>query len=154
MSISKPILSNALACIGLAGAMLFSAQAYPDRPIKWMIGYPPGGASDFLARVLAPKMSQELTQPLVIENRPGAAGILAMEATAKAPADGYTIANTGNGELVYNLGLYKKLPYDADKDFSLIGTIAKIPLVLIVQPSIPVISVSDLIALAKREPGK
>jgi tripartite-type tricarboxylate transporter receptor subunit TctC len=134
MTTARRILLTALACIGLAGPTPLAAQAYPDRPIKWMIGYPAGGASDFLARILASKMGPELTQPFVIENRTGAAGILAMDATAKAPADGYTIANTGNGELVYNLGLYKKLPYDADNDFSLIGTIAKIPLVLIVQP--------------------
>jgi tripartite-type tricarboxylate transporter receptor subunit TctC len=77
-----------------------------------------------------------------------------MDATAKANGDGYTIANTGNGELVYNLGLYKKLPYDADKDFTLVGTIAKVPMILIVQPSMPVQNVQDLIALAKKEPGK
>jgi tripartite-type tricarboxylate transporter receptor subunit TctC len=150
----KQMVLAALTCIGLAGATLLSAQAYPDRPIKWMIGYPAGGASDFLARILAQKMGPELGQPLVVENRPGAAGILSMDAAARAPADGYTIANTGNGELVYNLGLYKKLPYDADKDFSLVGTIAKIPLVLVVQPSMPVKSINDLIALAKKEPGK
>lgn len=147
-------LLSAVACICLCSATPSEAQNYPERPIKWMIGYPAGGASDFLGRVLQQKMGPDLGQPMVIENRPGAAGILSMEATAKAEKDGYTIANTGNGELVYNLGLYKKLPYDADKDFNLVGTIAKIPLVLIVRPDLPVKTLGDLIALAKKEPGK
>jgi len=152
--ITRRNLFAAAAVIGFADASSSFAQTYPDRPIKWMVGYPAGGASDFLARVLSQKMGSDLTQPFVIENKPGAAGILSMDSTAKSPPDGYTIANTGNGELVYNLGLYKKLPYDPDKDFSLIGTIAKVPLVLIVQPSMPVKNINDLIAIAKKEPGK
>ena len=154
MTPSRRILFAAFAGLGLASAMPAVAQTYPDRPIKWMVGYPAGGASDFLARVLQQKMSADLGQPLVIENKPGAAGILSMDTTAKSPADGYTIANTGNGEFVYNQALYKKLPYDADKDYTPIGTIAKVPLILIVQPSMPVKDVKDLIALAKKDPGK
>lgn len=151
---SRRVVLAAIASICLTGTFPAFGQSYPDRPIKWMIGYPAGGASDFLARVLSSKMAPDLAQPLVIENKPGAAGILSMDTTAKAPADGYTIANTGNGEFIFNLGLYKKLPYDADKDFTLIGTIAKLPMVLIVQPSMPVKGLKDLIALAKKEPGK
>jgi tripartite-type tricarboxylate transporter receptor subunit TctC len=154
MRIFRSLIFVSIVCGVFVGAAPAAAQTYPDRPIKWMIGYPAGGASDFLARVLSQKMGPELSQPLVIENKPGAAGILSMDATAKANGDGYTIANTGNGELVYNLGLYKKLPYDADKDFTLVGTIAKVPMILIVQPSMPVQNVQDLIALAKKEPGK
>lgn len=154
MSAFRSLTFAAIVCGAFVGATPLSAQSYPERPIKWMVGYPAGGASDFLARVLSPKMGPSLGQPLVIENKPGAAGIISMDATAKAAADGYTIANTGNGELVYNLGLYKKLPYDADKDFTLVGTIAKLPMVLIVQPSMPVRDLKDLIALAKKEPGK
>lgn len=154
MRFSTRLICATILCGSLAGATTATAQTYPDRPIKWMIGYPAGGASDFLARVLSQKMGPDLSQPLVIENKPGAAGILSMDATAKSASDGYTIANTGNGELVYNLGLYKKLPYDADKDFTLVGTIAKLPMVLIVQPSMPVKDVKDLVALAKKDPGK
>lgn len=137
-----------------AFASLASAQSYPSRPIKWLVGYPAGGASDFLARVLSPKLQEALGQPLIVENRTGAAGIIAMDALAKAEADGYTIANTGNGELVFNQALYKKLSYDADKQFALIGTIAKIPLVLVVQPNMAVNNVAELVALAKQRPGQ
>jgi tripartite-type tricarboxylate transporter receptor subunit TctC len=154
MPLLRRMISAAIVCGTLAITTSAIAQPYPDRPIKWMVGYPAGGASDFLARVLSQKMAPDLKQPLVIENKPGAAGILSMDTTAKAPGDGYTIANTGNGELVYNLGLYKKLPYDADKDFALVSTIAKLPMVLIVQPSMPVKDLKDLIAIAKKDPGK
>ncbi|MFN3347456.1 Bug family tripartite tricarboxylate transporter substrate binding protein [Pseudorhodoplanes sp.] len=151
---SRRIVLMGAASLGLAWAMPAFGQTYPNRPIKWMVGYPAGGASDFLARVLATKMGPDLAQPLVIENKPGAAGIISMDATAKSDPDGYTIANTGNGEFVFNLGLYKKLPYDADKDFALVGTIAKVPMVLIVQPSMPVKNLKELISLAKKDPGK
>jgi tripartite-type tricarboxylate transporter receptor subunit TctC len=150
MSISRRDFSLGLAAVG-AMPGISPAQT---RPVRWLVGYPAGGASDFLARVLTPKLQAALGQTLVVENRAGAAGIIAMEALASSEADGYTIANTGNGELVFNQALYKKLPYDADKDFTLIGTIAKIPLVLAVQPNMPVNNVADLVALAKKEPGK
>ena len=141
-----------VAGVGAASGLAF-AHDYPSRPIKWLVGYPAGGASDFLARVLAPKLQATVGQPFIVENRTGAAGIIAMEALAKSEADGYTIANTGNGELVFNQALYKKLPYDADKNFALIGTIAKIPLVLVVQPNMSVKNLAELIAAAKERPG-
>jgi tripartite-type tricarboxylate transporter receptor subunit TctC len=141
--------------LGLAAAAAMPSLAVAqNRPVRWLVGYPAGGASDFLARVLSPKLQTPLGQTLVVENRAGAAGIIAMEALARSEADGYTIANTGNGELVFNQALYKKLPYDADKDFALIGAIAKIPLVLCVQPKMPVNNVAELMALAKKQPGQ
>ena len=153
MAVSRRDFLLGVAGVGAASGLAF-AHDYPSRPIKWLVGYPAGGASDFLARVLAPKLQATVGQPFIVENRTGAAGIIAMEALAKSEADGYTIANTGNGELVFNQALYKKLPYDADKNFALIGTIAKIPLVLVVQPNMAVKNLAELIAAAKERPGK
>lgn len=154
MSISRRTFSVGLAGLGITSSVhSIFAQDYPDRPIKWIIGYPAGGASDFLARVLSVKLQAAMGQPFIIENRPGAAGIIAMEALSRSAADGYTIANTGNGELVFNQALYKKLSYDADKDVSLVGTIAKIPLVLAIRPNLSVKDLPELIALAKKQPG-
>src|SRR5262245_17403375 len=145
MSISRRGFSLGVAAVG----MLPRRAAAQARPIRWLVGYPAGGASDFLARVLSPKLETALGQTLVVDNRAGAAGIIAMEALARSEADGHTIANTGNGELVFNQALYKKLPYDAEKDFALIGAIAKIPLVLVVQPNLGVKNVAELTTLAK-----
>jgi tripartite-type tricarboxylate transporter receptor subunit TctC len=152
MAVSRRDFLLGVAGVGAASGLAF-AHDYPSRPIKWLVGYPAGGASDFLARMLAPKLQATVGQPFIVENRTGAAGIIAMEALAKSEADGYTIANTGNGELVFNQALYKKLPYDADKNFALIGTIAKIPPVLVVQPNMAVKNLAELIAAAKERPG-
>lgn len=141
-----------LVSLGVPSAV--NAQTYPNRPISWIVGYPPGGAVDFLARTLSIKMSSELGQPLVIDNKSGAAGIIAAGATARAPNDGYTIASSGNGELVFNPMLYKKLTYDAKKDFVSIGPVAKIPFLLAVSASLPVTNFGELIALARTQPGK
>jgi len=130
------------------------AQSYPTRPVRYLVGYPPGGLSDFLARVLSSKLQAALGQTFTVDNRPGAAGTIAMTRLARSDPDGYTIANSGNGELVFNQALYKSLSYDADKDFVLVGTIAKTPLVLAVQPNMSVNNVPELVALAKKQPGQ
>src|SRR5687767_5820159 len=91
------------------------AQSYPSKPIRWILGYPPGGGTEFIARTVAHALSANLGQQIVIENRPGAAAILGAEAAARAAPDGYTLFMADNGTFVYHLGIYKKLPYDPNK---------------------------------------
>lgn len=131
------------------------AQAWPSRqPIKFVVPYPPGGASDVTARVLGAKLSESLGQAVVIENRPGANGIVALDLVAKAAPDGYTILMANLGPNAINPGVYSKLPYDAIKDFTPITLTTINPLVVLVTPSLPIKSMPELIAYAKANPGK
>ncbi len=135
-------------------AIVATAQDYPAKPIRWIVGYPAGGGFDILARSLSQKMTLELGQPFIIDNRPGAAGIIGAEAAARSAPDGYTMVFIGPGELVYNQVFYKKLPYDADKDFTPVGLVAKFPLVLVVNSSVNAKNIGEFIALAKSSPGR
>src|SRR5918996_4392445 len=129
-----------------------SAQAYPTKPIRVIVPYAPGGSTDVLLRIFAPRLSEVLGQQVVIDNRPGAASIIGLDIVAKAPPDGYTvgIANIAYGA---NPTLYKKMPFDSEKDFAPVGQIAIVTMVLSVHPSIPARSVREYIALAKSQPG-
>ena len=130
------------------------AQSYPTRPVRLLVGFPPGGSADILARVFATELEKPLGQPMVVENRPGADGLLAAGLLAKATPDGYTLGVVVPGN-VTNLLLYKgkDVPYDVAKDFAPIAPMATTPLVLVVTPSLPVNSVKDLVALAKAKSG-
>ena len=129
----------ALALGTLAGTAALAQQpAYPTKPIKVIVPFAPGGATDVLARVLAEKMAVGLGQPLVIDNKPGAAGIIGTDAVAKAAPDGYTIVLGLSNSLLTNQFLYEKLPYDPQRDLALIYQIAIAPLVLVTHPSVPV----------------
>ena len=130
------------------------AQDYPSRPITLIVPYAAGGGNDLMARTAAEKMSRTLGQQIVIENRGGAGGSIATRQVAKAAPDGYTLGLGGTGTLAIDPTLYANVGYDPRKDFAPIGLIATSALVVCVHPSLPVRSVSDLIALAKREPGK
>ena len=130
------------------------ASEYPTRPVTLTLAFAPGGPSDVLARVLARKMEQILGQPLVIDNRPGAGGNVAAELVARAPPDGYTLLLANNSILATNASLYKKINYDAERDFAPISLIATQANVLVVHPSLPVHSLAELIALARVNPGK
>jgi len=130
------------------------AQTYPTKPVKMVVPIPPGGPTDLMARYVALRLSEALGQPVVIENRPGAQGIVGSEAVAKSPADGYTLMTGTVGTHAINAALYSKLPYDPVKDFEAVALLASTPNVLLVHPSLNVKSVSDLIALAKSKPGK
>jgi tripartite-type tricarboxylate transporter receptor subunit TctC len=142
---------GAIALVLCAGA----AQAqYPARPLKMIVPFPPGGSTDILARALATKLAQDLSQPVVIDNRPGAGGSIGAEAAAKAAPDGYTIMMGHLGTLAVNVGIYKNLPYDPVKSFAPVCLMAIVPSVLVVNPSLPVANVSELIAYAKKNPGK
>jgi tripartite-type tricarboxylate transporter receptor subunit TctC len=135
-------------------APLAHAQHYPDKPIRLIVPYPPGGGTDTLARPLAQRLAVELGQPVIVDNRGGAGGNLAMEAVARAPADGYTLVLALTPQLAVNISLYDKVRYDPRHDFAPITLLAEGPYLLVVHPSVPVNSVSELIALAKAKPGE
>ena len=132
---------------------LAAAQPYPAKPIRWILGYPPGGGTEFIARNVANTLSTHLGQPIVIENRPGAAAILGAEAAARSAPDGYTLFMADNGTFVFHTGIYKKLPYDPVKDFIPIGMIVKGYMLLLTPPD-GAKSLRDLVAAAKAQPGR
>jgi tripartite-type tricarboxylate transporter receptor subunit TctC len=139
-----------LALAAAAGAG--SAQQYPERPVKLVVPYAPGGFSDALGRSLAQWFTQNLGQPFVVENKPGAATIIGVDAAAKSPADGYTLL-LATGALTINPHLFSKLPYDAERDFAPIGRVAELPYVLVANASLPVRTFKESIAYAKANPG-
>jgi tripartite-type tricarboxylate transporter receptor subunit TctC len=144
----------ALAAIALLAATPALAQPYPTKPIRIIIAQAPGSASDVISRTVANKMQEGLGQPVVVEAKPGAGGALGSEAAAHATPDGYTLIMATNSTHGSNPATYAKLPYDPIKDFAPITMVASVPYVLIVNPSLPVKNVEDLIAMAKANPGK
>jgi len=130
------------------------AAAYPTHPIRFILGYPPGGASDAVARQLAYTLGARLGQNIVLDNRGGAGGNIAAEIAARSAPDGYTWFLGNNGILATNQALYEKLPFDPIKDFATVVLVGTQPSVLVVHPSVPANSVRELIALAKAQPGK
>lgn len=150
----RPWLAAAtLAALTLLGAPgLAGAQAFPAKPIRLIVPYPPGGPTDVLLRIIAGPLGERLGQSVVIDNKPGASGMVGADMVAKASADGYTLL--GNASIhVINPSLYAKTAYDAIKDFAPVSLVADVPLVLVVNPAQPVASVKELIALAKAKPG-
>jgi tripartite-type tricarboxylate transporter receptor subunit TctC len=144
-----------VAAVGLiAGASGALAQAYPNKPVRVIIPFPTGGASDVTMRILADKLSAQMGQPLVIENRSGAGGNLGTELAAKATPDGYTLVLGASGPFAINKTLYKSLPYDPEKDFAPIALYTIIPNILVVTKSFPGNSVQDYVAYAKANPEK
>jgi tripartite-type tricarboxylate transporter receptor subunit TctC len=142
------------AILGLTAGAAAQPQNYPDRPIKMLVGFAAGGSSDVLARVVANALSQRLGQQIVVENRPGVGGHIAAEAVAHATPDGYTILFGTNGTLGIGPAIYKHLRYDPLKDLAPVGLLHKLPLVLIVNPSVPAKNLKELIADAQANPGK
>jgi tripartite-type tricarboxylate transporter receptor subunit TctC len=138
-------------CASAAGAL---GQAYPSKSIRIVVGFPPGGGNDIIARLVGAKMQESWGQPVVIDNKPGANSIIAAEFVAKSAPDGYTLLVNATGGMSVNPVLYAKLPYDSLKDFVPISMVGSFPLVLVVNPSVPVNSVQELIAYAKANPGK
>ncbi len=132
---------------------LAQAQSWPQKPVKVIVPFAPGGASDLMPRLVGEKLTAIWGQPVLIENRPGAAGNVGMEAGAKAPADGYTLLSAPNGNLVVNPHMYSKLAYDVFKDLAPVTRIAAVQNVLVVHPNVPAKTVKELIALAKANPG-
>jgi tripartite-type tricarboxylate transporter receptor subunit TctC len=141
-----------LACAAASTGTAF-ADAYPSKPINFVVPYPPGGASDIIARLIAERLQASLKQPVVVENRAGANGIIAYQYVTKAPADGHTILMANIGPSAINPSIYKKLPYDALKDFAPVTLVSWVPLMFVANPSLGVNTVPELIAKAKVAPG-
>jgi len=141
----------ALLAVLLVGASA-AAQPYPSKPIKLVVGYPPGGSGDFLTRIMADELAKDLGIAVVADNRPGAGGNIANEVVAKAPADGYTVLNATH--FAVNKALYKSIAYDADKDFAAVSRVAVGPTVICVNNNLPAANLKELIAYAQANPGK
>jgi tripartite-type tricarboxylate transporter receptor subunit TctC len=140
-----------LAALGLAGvpAVARAQAAWPDRPIRLVVGYPAGGPSDVFARLLATQIAPRLGEPVVVENRPGGGAVLASETAARAAADGHTWMHVDNGILVYNPALYGRLPYDPDRDFAGAGFIGRFPLYIVCRADAPFADFAALVAASR-----
>jgi tripartite-type tricarboxylate transporter receptor subunit TctC len=144
----------AAALIGACGAVSAWPQAaYPAKPIRWIVPWPPGGGADVLSRMLSPKLSEALGQQIIIDNRGGAAGNIGAELAAKSPPDGYTIVFAYSGTHSVNPSIYARMPF-RETDFTPIIWLATVPQVLVVHPSLPIRNIRDLVALAKSKPGE
>jgi tripartite-type tricarboxylate transporter receptor subunit TctC len=149
----KSISITAIALLALAWMSGAVAQAYPTKPVRMIVAVPPGGPADTLARLVGPRLSEALGQTVVIDNRPGANGIIAYETAARSTPDGYTFVAVAAGVAI-NPSLYRKVPYDPIKDFAPITLGITVPNILVVHPSVKAGSVKELVALAKATPGK
>jgi tripartite-type tricarboxylate transporter receptor subunit TctC len=143
----------ACACAALAAASA-GAQDYPNKPVRMVVGFPPGGGTDVVARIITPKLSELLGQPVVIENRPGATGTMAAGQVAKSPPDGYTIMMGHVSVNAIAPALFKNLSYDVIKDFQPIAIAAAVPHFVVVHPSVPAKSLREMIDYVKARPGK
>jgi tripartite-type tricarboxylate transporter receptor subunit TctC len=153
MTLLRLTAAIALASAGLASASLAQSAKYPDHSVKVVVGFSAGGGTDVAGRVIAQKLSEAMGQTFVVENRPGASGLIASEAVAKTPADGYTLMVGSQTTLAVAPALYRKTHLDATKDFAGIAMAGISPLVAVVNPSLPVHSIKDLIAMAKEKNG-
>jgi len=131
-----------------------AADAFPTKPIRIVVPFPPGGPADVLARTVGDRIAVALGQPVVVDNRPGAGGNIGMELVAKAAPDGHTLALAPAGNLTVNPSLYRNVPYDVGRDFAPVTVIAAVPNVLVVNPQVPAKDLAELIAYAKANPGK
>src|SRR5437763_3470524 len=152
-TIERQTMSRLLAVLaGCALALNAAAQAYPTKPIKLVVGYPPGGSGDFTTRMAADELTKELGVAIVVENKPGAGGNIAHDFVAHSAPDGYTVLNAGH--MALNRALYRNLSYDPDKDFIPVTRLATGPTVICVNNDVPVKDLRELIAYAKANPGK
>ncbi|MEA3155934.1 MAG: hypothetical protein QOK44_3523 [Betaproteobacteria bacterium] len=146
---------NLIAGVGMtAVCAVAAAQTYPSKPIRFVIPYPPGGASDVTARIIGAKMTEAWAQQVIIDNRPGANGIIALEQVAKSAPDGYTILMANVGPNAINPVVYAKLPYDAIRDFAPVTLTTKVPQVIVANAYLPAKNIKELIALAKGQPDQ
>ena len=145
--------------VALASALVSTiafaqAPAWPNKPIRVIVTFPPGGSTDAAMRIIAPKLGERLGTQVLVDNRPGAGGNIGLQTLAQSPADGYTLGVGAAGGLSANVSLYPKLPFDVQKDFVPISLLAHIPFVLVAPASSPITSVADLLGKAKADPGK
>ena len=148
-----PFVALAFVAWGTLGTASIQAQSYPSRPIRFIVPFPPGGSTDTYSRIIGTKLSEGVGQPLVIDNRAGAAGALGAELAAKAVPDGYTVVLGQDGNLVVGQAVRAKKNYDTLKDFAPISLVVRTPQVIVVNDSSPLTSIKDLIAAAKAKPG-
>lgn len=153
MSLSRRELLPLVAGAALLGPRATFAQSYPTRPLRIVVGFPPGGGQDIVARMTAPLLSERLNQPVVIENRPGAGSNLAAEVVVNAPPDGYTLLLAGSPNTI-NATLYQKLSFSFMRDIVPVAEIMRVPLVIVVSPALPVKTLAELIAYVRSEPEK
>jgi tripartite-type tricarboxylate transporter receptor subunit TctC len=146
------LITMSLFCV-LHSPFVSSQSRFPERPIRFVVPFPPGGGNDILARAIAPKMADFLGQPVVIDNKSGAGGNIGTDLVAKSPPDGYTIVIASN-QITINPWLFSKLPFDIERDFSPIAQAATVPMVLVVHPSVPANNLREFIALVKAQPDK
>ncbi|MFN0184872.1 MAG: Bug family tripartite tricarboxylate transporter substrate binding protein [Aquabacterium sp.] len=144
----------ALAALGPLAMPAAVAQAFPSKPLKLIVNFPPGGAADVIGRALAQQLGDQLKQTVVVENRPGANGNIGAEAVAKSPADGYTLLMSSGGAVTVNPVLYTRMPFDAERDLVPVAAAARVLVFLVAHPSLPVSSAQDFIAHARTNPGK
>lgn len=147
-------MAASLAVTWMSPMALAQASTYPEKPVRILVGFPPGQATDIVARLLAERLSGALGQPVLVENKPGQGGSMALAALAKSPADGHTLMLSATASLVVNPHLYKSVGYDTLKDFAPIATVADLPLLLVAHPSKPFGSFQELVAHAKANPRK
>lgn len=150
----RGILGFLLLSLVCATAALAQGERYPDKPVRLVVPFPPGGAVEYLARVMSQQLGERWGQPVIVDNRPGANGNIAAEVVAKSAPDGHTLLLGTNGTHATNAALYASLPYDPVADFAPIGLLTSLPHVLVVSPTLNVSSVAELIALAKQKPGE
>ena len=153
MRISALLAAGIAAVIGSAW-LPAQAQSYPSKPIRYVVPFPPGGTTDIISRLIAQKLTESLGQPVIVENKAGAGGVVGTDSVAKAVPDGYTILMGASGPIAISPSLLKNIPYDPIKDFAPITTVAVVPTMLVVNPSVPANSAQELIALAKARPGR
>lgn len=155
MGIASAASRAAVALIaGCALCIQANAQTWPDKPIRLIVNFPPGGVADVLARNISPGVSEALKQPVVVDNRPGANGSIGADVVAKAPADGYTFLVTSGGAMTVDPFLYSNLPYDTQKDLKPVAALAIVRVFLLIHPSVPAKNLNEFIAYARANPGK
>ncbi len=151
---ARRLFAIAVLCILGATAVHAQAQAWPNKPVRFIVPYPPGSGTDIMARRISQHLSEKLGQPFVVDNRAGAGGSIGTAVIAKSPADGYTIGIVDAGALAINPAVYPKLDYDTQRDFAPVAELTSLPFMLVAHPSLGVNSLQELIAMAKRSPGR
>jgi len=149
-----PLRILALSTSVLVAVPLAHSQSYPSKPIRVVVPFSPGGGTDILARLLAPKLSERLGQPIIVDNRAGAAGTLGTDFTVRSAPDGHTLQVGSTSEIGIGATLHTKVPYNVTRDLTVVAALASTPMTLVVHPSLPVKTVKDLVALAKSRPGE
>ena len=148
------LIATLAAALALLATLPALAQKWPDKPVRLVVPYPPGGNVDTAARIVAPGLQEAFGQPVIIDNKPGAGGLIAGEFVARSAADGYTLFFTANSPLLHAPIIYNRPAYEWDKDFTPVSSVSFTPIVLLVHPSVPVKTVRELLDLANRDPGK